>query len=917
MMMTLIHRLRRLLVAAAFLATASAVAAAPGSPETRVLPNGLRVVLLEDHALPLVSVSLWVGAGSKDEIESSAGYSHFIEHLIQRGTENTGPFEFTRRAQRWGGTLSVRSNYDRTSITLGGVPSALDEMIDAATAMAFKATLKDSEIDLELATLTQEVRTYYDLPSSVAFLETMRAAFPDHPYRWPMLGNFRTIGTLKSDPLMAFYRNLYVPNNMALVVAGDFDPKAVPGRVEAAFGGAAKSATLPPPPPPPSTFAGHADVEKRLDFGESWATLSFVGPGYRHPDRLAFEVLAAALADPASPLAQEVLKERSGSLAQVSFYGLEDAGLLYVALNPAAPDLSYNVAAAAMRGLATFRKSTPGDAAVRELAARLARDERLRAATLTERSDRLGEAALFGGARYYWDRSERFAALTGADLARVAARYLVPENMRLVILVPKSTPTLPEPAKVSFHQAFESLGAAGGNPATGFEAILYSLSDAARVTAPAWAGSGGALREPTKSVLKNGVTVVVLEDHRQPVAGLSLHVRAGSGLDPAGREGLAGLALRMLGARTAAFLRDIPAAPGPPRPPLLPEAQTMRDTMEIRMLGDPAELATAIGALGRALQQPLSGGPDLETARRAAVASLDRAAQDPDAVLLDLFHDKVYAGDPYGHRPDGMPAGLAAVTADEIAAFGASALRPERVVLAVTGDVDAGDIVKAAERAFGGWKAAKAPVLPAGKQGAPGAAPDAPAPAARATAGAIAGEYSRQVAAPQSRALVGAPTVPLLDPDFADLRFLGASVTLLAFEDLVFGRRAAFSAVSIPEGFERGGALGFQVLSSPQRRGEVQFDLQRLLRKMAAEEMSGTDLRDVGRMLAGREAAAAQGALPLASALGYREASGLKASSWRDGFAPAAPAAVRLKTLAETYLRPENWITIVVGPPSP
>src|SRR6202007_2508244 len=130
----------------------------------------------------------------------------------------------------------------------------------------------------------QEIRSYYNQPSSVAFLEAMRHAFPEHPYRFPMLGNYRTVGTLKSEPLAAFYRNLYVPNNMVLSIAGDVDRKNIWPSVEAAFGGARRSATLPPKPAPPAKFAGHADVEKRLDLKEAWATVSFVGPGFRHPD---------------------------------------------------------------------------------------------------------------------------------------------------------------------------------------------------------------------------------------------------------------------------------------------------------------------------------------------------------------------------------------------------------------------------------------------------------------------------------------------------------------------------------------------------------------------------------------------------------------------------------------------------------
>src|SRR2546425_455100 len=235
----------------------SALLAAPGVPETRTLANGLRIVVLEDHTLPLVSVSLWVHAGSKDEIATSAGYAHFLEHLIQRGTDKSGAFEYQRLSHRWGGSISVRANYDRTSIT-------------------------------------------------------------------------------------AFYRNLYVPNNMVLVLAGDLAPDRAVALVEQAFGKAAASATLSPRSAPPSGFTGHDDKEKRLDLNQPWTTLTFVGPGYRHPDRPAFEVLARALGDPGgSPSLSALVRARAGTSADVTYYRLEDAGILYVGMVPTTPELSY------------------------------------------------------------------------------------------------------------------------------------------------------------------------------------------------------------------------------------------------------------------------------------------------------------------------------------------------------------------------------------------------------------------------------------------------------------------------------------------------------------------------------------------------------------------------------------------------
>jgi len=897
------------------LLAAGTALASPGVPETHVLPNGLRVLLLEDHAVPLTSVSLWVGSGSKFEVEASTGYAHFLEHMIQRGTDTTGPFEYTRLAHRWGGGLAVRSNYDRTSITFTGVPQTIGDMIDGAAGMALHATIKDSEIDLELGTLTQEIRTYYDLPASVAFLETMRTAFDDHPYRWPTLGNFRSAGTLKSEPLLAFYRNLYVPNNMALAIAGDFDPKAVMAKVEAAFGGASRSATLPTPTGPPATLAGHIDVEKRLDFGENWTTLSFVGPGYRHPDRAAFDVLAAAFADPSSGLAAALLSSHAGAVAQVSYYGLEETGLLYVALNPATPELSYTAAAAATRALAAFKTAGIGEAALRERTARMVREERARAVSVQERAERLGESVLFGGPRYYWDRLDALRALTPADIARVAKHYLVSENMRLVILVPKATGELSDSSKEAFHKELEGLGAAGGNLAMGLQATLYSNDDAQRLNPTAWGNPKGAAapRTAITTTLKNGMTVVVVEDHRWPIAAASLHLRGGSELDPAGHEGTAAIALRMIAGRTVAALRGTGAAARPTV--IIPEAQVMRDALEVRFAGDASDIGSGLAALARAVRDPLPGG-DIEPARLAALLALQRADLDPDAIALDLFREKVFAGHPYAHRPDGTSAGLKALTAEDVTAYGAGVLRPDGAVLAIVGDIDDGAAVHQVEEQFGDWKGERGSTAERHPASASGGSAAGEA-AKSATAGALPGSYSRQMSTAQSRIVAGVPGVRADDADFPGLRALGAGVTLLAFDDMVFKRRAAFSAVSIPEGLREGGTLAVALTTQPSRSAEALFDVQRLLRRMAVEPLAADDVRDIGRVLAGHEAAEAQVAASLASALAWRVISGTGAAAWRSDLAGSIPDAEHLKAIAEARLLPENLITIVVGPPTP
>jgi zinc protease len=894
-------------------APAGAAGAAPGLPEQRTLPNGLQVVTLEDHTLPLCAVTLWVRAGSKDEIESSAGYAHFLEHMVQRGGGSVRAFEYQRLANRWGGTLNVRANYDRTYITMTGVPSALGDLIGAVAGMAFSAALEDQEIDQELGSFTQEIKSYYDEPSSVAFLESVRATFPGHPYRYPPLGNFKTVGTLKHDALMAFYKNLYVPNNMSLVVAGDIDPARAAALVDAAFGKPARSATLPPRPAVPRSFPGHDDIEKRLEVKEPWVNLAFAAPGYRHPDRPAFEVIAQALGDAGGAwVSSALIQSKAAATARVTYYRLEDGGMLYFGLVPSTRELSYPAARAALQAIVDFKSHGLSEADLRSLVERLLREERLRAEQLEQRAEGLGEAALFGGLRYYWDLPEAYARLTPAEIARVASTYLVGDNFRLVLILPKDTPPLLEQQKDQMHETLELLGHAAPGSSPGLEQVAFGADQAAKITSEAWGNwrDAAGLKDPQRQALGNGMTVVVQQDRRHSLAAISLHLPFGSGDDPPGKEGLANLAAHLLTGGAFSSGRGEALRLGG-KFVLLPEVDVSRDLTEIRFLVSPPDLKPALDVLALALRQPLYTEASLKTVQTSIEEAMDRRDANPHYVSLQLFREKVYEGHPYAHPPTGLAATLKGLTPADLTAFRARHLRPAGVVLAIAGDPGTADALRLAREIFAGWEGP----APEGATGEGSARKDAGEPRRSATDHARAGEFSRNLRTNQSSVVVGVPGVAISRPEFEGIRMLGTALTVLAFEDMVFKRRAAFSASAVPEGLREGGSLAIEVTAQPRRRDEAVFDVQHLMRRLALEDLPPKDLEEMGRFQAGRETAAAQGVLALSSLLGYREVCGLGAAGYRQGLVPPSGwSPGRLKELAARYLRPEAWIVVQVGP---
>jgi len=546
---------------------------------------------------------------------------------------------------------------------------------------------------------------------------------------------------------------------------------------------------------------------------------------------------------------------------------------------------------------------------VRRSVARILREKRLGAEQVQERAQGLGEAALFGGVRYYWDLPVLYERLTSADVARVAATWLVPDNLRLVILAPKGTPEFSEESKRKFHAVLDRLKDAPPAPPPVFTRTAYSTEEAARPTSGAWGEPAGsaARRTPVRVVLDNGLTVLVQEDRRHGLAAAALVLGVGSGDDPAGREGLASFAAHAVSASHAAAARQTRRAV-PEAIPLSPDVAVSRGETEFRILGEPARLQAGLRALAGLLREPRVSPGVIEPLRRSSLEFLDRSDRDPTFVTQELFREKVYAGHPYAHASAGTPAGIRAVSAEDVAGFLARHYRPGQAVLAISGDLEAGAAMALARELFGPWDR--------GTGGGPGAEPsgggntiDGKVPPEAAGSHGRSGTFSRSMVAANSQVIVGSPGPRAGDPDFRLVRLLGTAVTLSAFEDMVFTRRAAFSVTSLPEAFREGGALAITVIAPHLRRDEAVFDLQRSLRRIATEGVAPADLQDLLHIQAGQDAAATAGVLGAASALAWRELEGAAVD-------PAGVTVESLKGAAERYLRPESLIVVKVGPPA-
>jgi zinc protease len=277
----------------------AAAAAIPYAERVRetALPNGLKVILLEEHKAPTAVFQVWYRVGSRNEQAGKTGLSHLLEHLMFKGTPTVGPEEYSRIIQRNGGNDNAFTGEDATTYFAQLASDRLQVAIDLEADRMHNLTFDEAQFAPEHHVVMEERRLRTDNnPVSALFELISSVAFSAHPYQWPIIGWMNDLRQATRADALAYYRTYYVPGNAFVVCVGDFAAADLMTRIEKAFG-AVPADDL----PPPVRAIEPVQQGERRTVLQREAQLPFVGVAYHvpnltSPDAAALEVLGAVLA---------------------------------------------------------------------------------------------------------------------------------------------------------------------------------------------------------------------------------------------------------------------------------------------------------------------------------------------------------------------------------------------------------------------------------------------------------------------------------------------------------------------------------------------------------------------------------------------------------------------------------------------
>ncbi len=439
------------------LALAGALSLVAGAHDTPIpsipyesfkLPNGLNVILSEDHTAPIVGVDVHYNVGSKDEKPGRTGFAHLFEHLMFQGSEHLPKGEADRLIESVGGTANGGTSEDQTTYW-EQVPSNALEMvlfIEADRMGWLLPTLDQAKLDNQREVVLNERRQSYEMqPYGMAFMDLVANLWaPDFPYHWLPIGSPQDLRAATLADVREFFRRWYGPNDASLAIAGDFDPREARRLVEKWFGAIPPSG--PPdhrtPVPAPLAREKRVTIEDNVELPRLY--VAWQSPGFLAPGDAALDMLGAILSDGKSArlVRRLVMDERIAQAVTAGQMSEQLAGTFLVVATPKPGQTVERLLAEIDEEIAKLQKEPP------------TKDELERAVNTAEASAvfSLEPVGGFGGRaatlnRYYFATGDpgyfpkdvgRYRKLTPEDVRAAAVRWLRKDARVVLTVMPRA-----------------------------------------------------------------------------------------------------------------------------------------------------------------------------------------------------------------------------------------------------------------------------------------------------------------------------------------------------------------------------------------------------------------------------------------------------------------------------------------------
>ncbi|MBI4473495.1 MAG: insulinase family protein [Acidobacteria bacterium] len=649
-----------------------------------VLKNGLTVIVREQYALPLTSVTTYVKAGYFDEDDRISGVSHVIEHMFFKGTARRGVGVIARETQGLGGYLNAFTYYDRTVyhsvVPAENTKKALDIQADALWNSVYDA----DELKREIEVVIQENNRKLDNPSAVTSEKLFSVAFEQHRMKRWRIGTPEGLRALTRDDIVAYVGKYYRPSNIILSIAGQIDREAIIEEVVKLYGGAEDQ---PVEREASSSEPAQAGVRYGFERGpieQNHVAIGFHVPGVLHNDARPLEVLAAILSEGRASILNQYVRDEKGLITSTAatFHGFADLGFFEIDFETNQPLEAQIAVLAELENIKRWGVTSESLNRAKTLIAQNYYH------TLETVDGIAGNAAYFE-ALGDWKKSLQYLTaiekVTAADVVRVAKTYFTNDNLGAYEYFPASrTPTL---SAETYREAVLSKV-----PAATEQRSVQELPVSAEIPAIDEALTHDLVLPIQKRSILRGPEVYIREDHRLPLVSFGIFFPGGRLYESPRTAGITELMLRTALRGTQRFnSSDI--------------ARRLENAgARIHVVNEPdffgyildgvsGRMDAALEVLIEVLQQPTFREDEMEREKVLQTARIQNLKENNFAYPIQLFMHTLFGEHAYARPNVGSEESLKSITRDELEKWFKTNQRPLVPLILIVGDTQGTGLV--------------------------------------------------------------------------------------------------------------------------------------------------------------------------------------------------------------------------------
>ncbi|MBL7544646.1 MAG: insulinase family protein [Bdellovibrionaceae bacterium] len=653
------------------------------------LKNGLKVLLIESHKSPVVSVQMWVKTGSADEVKKEEGLSHFIEHLVFKGTEKFKVGEIASIVEGSGGELNAYTSFDQTVFYVTISKKFASVGLDVVSQMMGFPTFDSNEIDNEREVVIEEIKRGEDSPQRQIGQLLFSTAYKKHAYKVPVIGYADNIRKVSTQKIKQYFQSRYVPRNMFLVVSGDFKSTEMKKEVETYFGKfkdfkVKKVKRIKEPIQKKIAIA-----IKKSDFQETLTYVAFKAPNIKHKDIPGLDVLSLILGQgDSSRLVHKLRIEEAIVNGTGAFtFTPQDDGLVAFSgsLQPANLEKYMTILT---DEIAEIYHNPPTYDEIQKAVTNIASEQVYSVETVDGLARKAGSQEFFmGDAEYYKKYLAAIYGVKPADITKLAKKYFDPSKMTISILSKRDE----KEVKTIVNQFVKNLKAALKDKK---RIHAKPKEKAKKIQTLKFKHDLGAKSPETEKIsLNKGVTLYLREQKETPTCSIKMAFLGGTRIENEKLEGLSELYSRVWPAGSKNYTEN--------------QINLKLDTIAASMscfsgrntVGISVEFLSTfqkemLTMLTDTIQSPIFDAKIIEREKMIQKNQIQSQSDNPSQVCIKEFMKMMFPHHPYSREVLGTKESLDLITRQAMLDYHARIFNHKNVAICAVGDFNRDGLVE-------------------------------------------------------------------------------------------------------------------------------------------------------------------------------------------------------------------------------